>query len=241
MIRNNANLVSIVTTYKNRRHHIEQTIHTWIQKDVNYAYEIIIVDYESDDDIGPFLSNLSSEIDIKHVRCNKCPIFNLSHARNIGSNYSDSEWILYVDIDCKLKILSMTKIGEMITSSQHCYFGAVDSRVRKDIINGGLMLVPRNCHMSICGFNENMRGWGFEDIDYRQRLESNGLTWELFPSELYECIDHDDSERIGYYDIKKELSWMKNRQISLETWSDDKFGLCDNMSITEYNKRSKEL
>lgn len=234
MIRNNENLVSIITTYKNRRHHIEQTIHTWIQKDAGYQYEIVIVDYESDDDIVPLLTNLSSEVTIKHIRCTECPIFNLSHARNIGSNHADGEWVLYVDIDCMLNASSMSKVGDIIKNVQDCYFGAVDSSVRKDIINGGLMLVPLNCHMDICGFNENMKGWGFEDIDYRQRLESHGLKWQLFPNELYKCLDHGDNERIGCYDIEKELSWMKNRQISLETWNSSLFGQWKHINVSYY-------
>lgn len=233
----NDNNVSLVTTYKNRRHHIEQTLETWIQK-ASCDYEIVIVDYESDDDISPLLSGLLSDTPIRHVRCSNRPIFNMSHARNIGANHAVSEWILYIDIDCKLVPGSVEKICEMIGSTDICYFGAVDSQVRKDIINGGLMLVRREDHISVCGFNENMQGWGFEDIDYRQRLESLGLSWRLFPPDIYECIDHDDIERVACYDIEKELSWMRNRQISLEIWKNPRSGLWDQIAVSEYRRET---
>jgi len=226
-------MISIVTTYKNRREHIEQTLRTWIQ-DVSYEYEIIIVDYDSDDDIGPLIAGLSSNVAIKRIKCYKCPVFNLSHARNIGANYAESEWIMYIDIDCKLQKKAMSCIWEMINDVKKSYFGAVDSQVRKDIINGGLMLVPLKNHIDICGFNEDMKGWGFEDIDYRQRLEAHGLEWKIFPHELYECIDHDDNERVDCYDVNKELSWTRNRQISLETWRNNAFGKWDSVTIEHY-------
>jgi len=228
-----SNLISLVATYKNRRHHIEQTLHTWVQ-DADCDYEIVIVDYESDDDIKPLITDLQSHVIIKHIKCRDLPVFNLSHARNIGSNHAEARWIMYVDIDCKLNPHSLSYISDMIVDVEDGYFGAVDSRVRKNIINGGLMLVPLSAHMDVCGFNENMKGWGFEDIDYRQRLEARGLKWNIFPHTLYECIDHEDSERIGCYDIEKELSWTRNRQISLETWKNKAFGQWNAVKVGEY-------
>lgn len=229
-------MISIVTTYKNRRPHIESTLPTWLQQKYNHPYEIVVVDYDTDDDVSEFLSvQKTASSTITHIRCSKCPFFMLSHARNIGANYASGDWLFYVDIDCCLSDTAFEAIDQLISGyPMGYYFSAVDAEVRKDIINGGLMLVNKAHHMKICGFNEKMIGWGFEDIDYRQRMEKIGLTWKQLPESIYACMDHDDSKRVDEYKIDKELSWTRNRQISLTTWQDARFGHWSDIEIKRY-------
>lgn len=229
-------MISIVSTYKNRRHHLEKTLPLWISQNIgeNENYEVVIVDYTSDDDISSLLQQLNSSVEIIHVRCENCYNFLLSHARNVGANYANGDWILYVDIDCMLTNSAIMKLYRLAEDNPKCYFAAVDSHVRKNIINGGLILVSKHKHVEIHGFNENMKGWGFEDIDYKQRLESLGLLWKIIPEDIYECIDHLDDERVRCYDIAKELSWTRNRQISLTTWYSHNYGIWRNVHVRLY-------
>jgi len=223
-------MISIVTTYKNRRHHIEQTFTTWLVQNFD-DYEIVIVDYESEDDLSGFLHDNDSRR-ITHIRCNNRPIFDLSHARNIGANYASGKYLFFVDIDTKLFEGSLSFIADGI--NDHTYMAAVDSKTRKEIVNGGLIAVPSIFHMGICGFNEDIKGWGFEDIDYKRRLESNGIEYCEILDTIYECIDHPDDERTQCYSEEKELSWTKNRQIALHEWNNTTFGQWDDVIVTKY-------
>lgn len=196
---------------------------TWI--DCQTLYEIIIVDYGVDQqDCLPHLFNsLKSQVLIRHLQCLYLEQFCLSHARNIGASLASAEWLLFIDIDTLLLPNAIEKICQYI-KNDNVYFAAIDSQVKKDIINGGLILVKKSDHHKIHGFNERIIGWGYEDIDYKQRLERTGIIWKLLNSGIYKCIDHPDTERTQCYSIDKEVSWTKNRQIALQTWSEELYG-----------------
>lgn len=226
-------MISIVTTYKNRREHIEQVLPTWLKQNTSKPYEIVITDYESDDDITGLLNeNKSEEITIRHVRCSSLPKFNLSHARNIGANHTKGDILFFVDIDTILPPNALNFISKNIKNN--LYLAATDSKVQKEIINGGLIAVHSSVHVAIYGFNESLKGWGFEDIDYKQRLESLDMHFYEISTEVYICMDHPDEDRIRCYDDKKDISWDKNRQSALKLWGNPSFGQWDLIKITSF-------
>lgn len=217
-------MLSVISIYKNRRHHIEQTWPTWSIQ-TNNQYEIIIVDYNTDDDLSTFFSKFKHPITTKHLRCDGVSGFSISHARNIGSKVATNDWLCFIDIDTFMDFNFVEWIIERINNTKDCfYLAAEDSGVRKDIINGGLIVVNKKDHSRIFGFNENLQGWGYEDIDYKIRLEKLGL-WRIhIPNSIYSCINHPDSERTQCHTIEKEKSWTANRQISLRTWDQPDYG-----------------
>lgn len=230
-------MISVISTYKNRRHHIEKTFSTWINQDLESNYEIVIVDYTSDDNLHEFFptTQCSDYCGILHVKCFNFDNFALSHARNIGSRHANGNWLFFLDIDTFLKPNSLSSIASLINEYYDtAYYAAVNSEIRKNIINGGLIVVPKKYHIKIFGFNENMNGWGFEDIDYKQRLEQAGLKYCHIHPDTYTCIDHNDNERTQCYDDSKEISWTKNRQVSLQKWDNPNFGECKKFSLHEY-------
>ena len=225
-------MISLITTYKNRSHHIIKSIPTWINQN-RKDFEIIIVDYDSKDDITPILEKYALNcLNLIHLKCSVYPIFHLSHARNIGSKHANSEYCLFVDIDTVLDSAMIDFLYENLDSSR--YFAAINSDIKRDIINGGLIAAPLNTHHKICGFNEYLTGWGYEDIDYKQRLEKAGLTFYIIPPLLYKCIDHSDYERIQCYSEEKDVSWTKNRQIALQQWNNFNYGNCSNVIVRRY-------
>ena len=223
-------MISLVTTYKNRRHHIEKTLPTWLNQ-TEVDYEVIILDYDSDDDLHGFLSSLNTHVKIKHIRCPDQPLFVLSHARNVGANEAKRDWILFIDIDTCLYENSIHYLMQIIKKNSSNYFAATGSEIKKEIINGGFILVKNSSHCNIHGFNEDIRGWGYEDIDYKKRLEQNGEKFEIIDEHYYKCIDHSDDERTQCWTEDKEISWMRNRQIALKKWSSDIYGKCDDKVV----------
>lgn len=225
-------MISIITTYKNRRKHIELVLPTWLKQNES-EYEIIITDYESDDDITELLKkHEKNQITIRHIKCSKLPIFHLSHARNIGANHAQGEILFFVDIDTSLPPNALNFISNNICND--LYLAAIDAKVKKEIINGGLIAIHTSTHMSICGFNESLKGWGFEDIDYKLRLENLETHFYEIPNNTYHCIDHPDDDRIRCYEDKKDVSWDKNRQSALKRWENPVFGQWHSIKVTDF-------
>lgn len=227
-------MLTIISTYKNRRHHIEKTWLTWeIQS--NHSYQILIVDYKSDDNLKSLFENHKHKVKTIHTRCENVFGFCISHARNIGARIADSEWLCFLDVDTYLHFNFIEWVLESIKQSKgNFYLAAEDSHVRKEIINGGLIICKKTDHDRIFGFNENFQGWGYEDIDYKIRLENNGMRRLHIPDTLYSCIQHPDQERTQCHSVEKETSWTRNRQISLRTWDNLNYGEFHG-SITEYS------
>lgn len=218
-------MISLVTTCKNRQQYLEKTLPTWIP--ASRADEIIIVDYDS---TIPVLDSLGFQFkNLTIIRCNNLGDFCLSHARNIGSRHVQSDYILFIDCDTYLFDLSIHNIKSAI--EENVYLSASDCSEQKEIINGGLICARRTDHEKICGFNENMKGWGYEDIDYKIRLEKCGLRAKKLYSNWYSCIDHSDEERVKYYSLTKEASWNNNRNISSFGWCDNNYGKWNDMQI----------
>jgi hypothetical protein len=62
----------------------------------------------------------------------------------------------------------------------------------------GQSLMERDTFAAVGGFNEFLRGWGFEDKDLRARLEvQQGWTLGAIPEEAIGVIEHSNEERMG--------------------------------------------
>jgi hypothetical protein len=62
----------------------------------------------------------------------------------------------------------------------------------------GQFLMERDTFAAVGGFNEYLRGWGFEDKDLRARLEiQQGWTLGSIPEEGIGVFEHSNEERMG--------------------------------------------
>ncbi len=150
----------------------------------------------------------------------------------VGFTINGGKMMLSTDIDTELPPNALNFVSDNIHND--LYLAAEDSKIQKEIINGGLIAVHTSMHMFICGFNESLKGWGFEDIDYKLRLESTGMHFYEIPDKMYCCLDHPDDDRIRCYEDKKDVSWDKNRQAALKLWQSPTFGQWASIEVTDF-------
>lgn len=224
-------MISVVSTYKNRFQHLSQSLPSYLNQDTEVPFEVILVDYDSPDNIENFLYQFPTG-KLKHAKCSGYPGFHISHARNIGARLSKYEYILFTDIDTIFEDTMIDHVSTLASPANYC--GAEDSSELFNIINGGLILVNKNAHFSVSGFDERMHGWGYEDVDYKIRLEKLGCSFKEIKSDYYSCIGHSDKERTVYYSMSRQESWQRNKVVSQTKWNNPNHGECSKISITQY-------
>lgn len=145
----------------NRRHHLLESIPQvcgW-----PYHDEHVVVDWSSQ---SPLLrSDLPDDQRIRLLRVQGESRWHPSQAYNFAAAHVRGDWIFRLDADCWVQGLDPWQLmacdpadGWVARASQGGSLGAV--------------LVRRDLFQTVGGFNELMRGYGFEDKDLIYRLEA---------------------------------------------------------------------
>jgi predicted glycosyltransferase involved in capsule biosynthesis len=71
--------------------------------------------------------------------------------------------------------------------------------------------------MKLNGYDESMRGWGFDDWDLIDRAKASGMTVHVFPEHFIKFIAHSHEERgqrleEGFREIITEGNYNRNIQ-----------------------------
>lgn len=180
--------ISVCTTCKNRNDDLVKSIHTWMK----YGFgEIVIVDWGSDTPVTDSIKGLELPVRVKVVRVDEEPYFIASMAKNVGARICENDKILFMDADVKLKGFDY----ELKDSSFICGYPDVTGRGTT-----GACLIRRIDFDQINGFNEHMKYWGIEDINFYHRLTASGIEMEYFRPGDLDHMEHDDDIRLKYRD-----------------------------------------
>jgi glycosyltransferase involved in cell wall biosynthesis len=186
--------VSIVTRLKNRKEHLVQTLPTWLTKPVR---EIIIVDCGSKDgDIEEYVRYLDDER-IKIVKYHHKD-FNRGKAWNKGIKAVTSSWFITLDCDMRLRSNPMDDLMVKLDNDHNYYVPYNDMNDFTHAPNPpalfGICIVHKGQWKSVGGFREDLIGWGWEDIDFYDRLDKYFRVVYTTPYP-YEHIWHPDNFR----------------------------------------------
>ncbi len=101
--------ISLITTCKGRLGYLKKVLPSWLKLDYD-NYDIIVVDYDDPDGTEDYIKKNKNSLlknskakDMKVVKVNNRPFFNLNDARNKGIEASDSELIFMIDSDIRIR------------------------------------------------------------------------------------------------------------------------------------------
>ena len=206
---------SLIITVKDRKEHFLKTFSSLITQEQQYKYEIVFVDYASQDGFGELLQKQielyqdlfsDSLTCIKRVHLKKDFKFNSAIAKNIGAHFSNNDVLSFSDVDVFIGMsyhrywLDTLKLSDnSFVSSRIQETKEYSSKRLSPKINYGNIIVHRKHFFDIGGFNEENITWGGDDDDVIHRLKLNKLR-EINPISKYHAhqtsILHDDSLRI---------------------------------------------
>jgi len=166
----------------NRREHLLRTapvLANW-----SWHAEHLVIDWSSE----PPLRREELPVDsrLRLLRVEGEQTWNPARAYNFACFQARHAWLLRLDADCSPT--PFFRLAEATAISRVWVGSGPEGRF-------GQFLMPRSCFWAVGGFNEAMRGWGFEDKDLRSRLEAHGYQLVPLPADWIDVIPHSEALR----------------------------------------------
>lgn len=185
---------TVIIPVKDRLHHLKASLPAVISQRSTGDF-IIVVDYDCPNETANFVSEFFPEVQI--VKLDDAPIFNLSHARNLGAKAAppETEVLIFLDADSVPQPGWLDAVSVPITLGD---FGLVHC-------GPGSCGVRKSLYEEVRGYDESFEGWGDESHDFWRRCEAIEPA-TTYTRNLLEVLGHSDKERTKHYieqDIKK--------------------------------------
>lgn len=194
-------MVSICTQTLDWNWALSQTLPTWLKYP---ADEIIIFDWGNGKESAFDIIKEHSDSRIKYIQNLEDIPYNKAIARNMAVKTAKNDIIFYMDSDIKI-LKFIPEIAE--NSFMQGYPVPKDNpRVYSYQINNknqgfydpniaGTSMFWKKHYLELNGFDERMKGWGYQDDDFHERLIKLGIKRVDFPPDSLSHIDHDDNSR----------------------------------------------
>ena len=202
--------VSVIITCKGRLKQLKQTMVEHLKNKYPYGVEYIIVDYGCPDGTADWVKALND----KRVKCLKIlegtEVFNLSRGRNCGAQVASGNIMVFCDAD----VYPKDDLWLRTICNQVCEPGTVMTRPHWKRGGCGICAVQTEVFHNIRGFDEAMVGWGYEDIDFRGRMEHVGHV-VAYDARMIGVLKHGADNRVQFYPDKNvQASNNRNKRLS---------------------------
>ena len=187
----------------NRLHHLSKTLPRNLADNDDYdGLEFILLDYNSTDGTEDWVrSEMADQIisgRLIYFKTTEPEHFQRSHSRNMAFRVSTGTIICNVDAD-NFTGPGYAQFINGIFQKNYGIYTVPHFNIR-DII--GRFSILRSDFIDSSGYNEQLVGYGFEDIELYKRLDSVGLKKLVFNIPKFsEVIHHSNDERVKYEHI----------------------------------------
>jgi predicted glycosyltransferase involved in capsule biosynthesis len=229
--------ISICTQLLDWNFGLREALPTWLKFQCD---EIIIFDFSFGKEAAKDVVDQFPDPRIKlFVPTSPVP-FNTSVGRNISMDIAAGDVIFYIDSDVKLlKPVDLTKIKPN-NFMQGCKYVGNENIVEDELsynkvgkhwiadrclgnymtsLNGEILFWKEQ-FIKMNGFDERMKGWGFNDIDFYNRLVRSGYERIDFPQDTIQHIEHDNDIRVRNFETKDiHASNKTNIKIAGNPWN----------------------
>ena len=201
-------IISLCISIKNRLHHLKETLPRHLKEVSGFSVEIVVLDYGSSDGLGKWLKdNFSDEITrgiINYYRIEAGEYFLRSHARNLAFRLAKGEVICNLDADNYFEGNFTSYIREQFEQDKNCFLWACDKKYSKDLY--GRLCFLKSDFTALSGFNEEMNAYGYEDLEFCERLKNLGRKAKLIEGEHFlKYLSHEEEDRLGQDHLFSEI------------------------------------
>lgn len=209
-------MLSICTQVQDRNFFLQQTLPTWLEYSCD---EIVIFDWPEKEKAENVIKQFSDPR-IRLIENQEDELYNINIARNIAIKNSSGEMIFLIDADTKILKTYPRKINIDKDVFIQGHFIEKKGGLETPGLSGTGIFWKYQFD-EINGFDERMKGWGWDDADFWNRLVGSGNRRIDHPLNSLEHIEHGDELRMKPYINKdKADSYLKNKRLSeISPWS----------------------
>lgn len=198
-------LVHLITITKGRLHHLRQTLPAMLAQECDFDYRVVVIDYGSPD--GEFdwcigsLGDTTRSVLIARV-LDDTEEFSRSRSRNIGGNLAVEGFVAFVDVDALLSPHWLESAVRPLWQGKAAITTPDWSRSITPGEKGlGLCAVKAETFHAVRGFDEALRGWGYEDNDFWLRCQTFGPAAHSDGAQV-QILAHELEQRVRFHAIK---------------------------------------
>lgn len=212
-------LVSLCTSLKDRLEHLQKTFLLNIEDNQNYPNcEFLLLNYNCPDPnteewVRKALESHIASGRVSYYYYPDSKTFERSHARNLAFRLAQGDIVCNVDADNFIGNGFVSYVSAALSCDGVFLSGPLDGRGL-----GGRICVRRKDWETVGGFDERIRSYGFEDLDFANRLYMVGLKKKFIRYENFcQTILHSDELRMKYHqgDFYEENWNLINKNIEL--------------------------
>jgi hypothetical protein len=185
--------LQVITTCKGRLSHLKQTLPRWLAEP---KVSVIVVDYACPERTGDWVQKHHPEATV--VRVKGVQGFHLAHARNLGATAARDGWLCFFDADLKCHAGWSQAVRDSLRPRRYHVANPLQTSMT------GSVVVHSADFRKAGGYDEAIRGWAAEDIDFYARLRHIGIRPGFWPGQYAEPIVHDHAARVVHYSAARE-------------------------------------
>lgn len=212
--------VSFCITSMNRLSHVKKTLIRNIEHNLSYPdVEFVLLDYNSSDGLESWVRDtcqkyMESGV-LKYHRTTKPRHFHMAHAKNMAHGLATGDILCSLDADNFTNKHFAFFINFIHEKNKDCVGVSAWGNHKKSRLSdfGGRIVISRENFKRVGGYDENFIGWGYEDLDFKQRAVDLGLKMVSVPLYFLDCIRHDDALRERHMPLSKVESNLRNREL----------------------------
>jgi len=202
----------------NRLHHLQETLPMNV---LDYAdnenVEFVILDYNSTDGLELWMKNNlhSFASKVVYYKTNQPQFYNRSHSRNMAFRLATGDVLINLDADNYAGKGFLEYIEKVFEQNQSVFMAPQDESLSDTFGKIGMAKVD---FLTVRGYDEIIKGYGFEDNDIKNRLQNLGSKKVEYSQPAFlKAITHTEEER-----IKNEFIYHHLQKIFVEKISHQK-------------------
>jgi len=218
---------SIVTTCKGRLDNLKQSLPTFLAQT---GAEVVVVDYDCPDGTGRYVAEHYPQVRV--VPVSDKPIFNSSHARNLGAAAATGDFLVFLDADMMIGAGFVDFLAQNMKGRS---FGTFGGRVANSARGG--CVVERALFNAVGGYDEILEGYGGEDLDLYTRLRFLRARHVALPPEyITNVIEQDQGAREKFRGPNLRKQFLRGMAYQLA--KDSLTRMTDNPKLNENLRRN---
>ena len=199
-------IISLCIPVHARTYDLKKTMPHLIEAAYNSPpVEIVIVDYNSPDDLADYIEVVP---DVTYVKYTGRDYYHMAHARNLSVKAASGEYIVILSADIYPAIGFLEAAREMIDT------GAVWMHSSRYT---GVIVCQRQEFIDAGGYDERFEFYGPEDTDLDARLTRRGSQFGLLPSGLLHVIETPNDEKVKNYRLPLSKRQMHQQMRDIYT------------------------